>query len=137
MASLVPRGRIQVPEGDGDPGPTKMPAPIVPRGQIQVSPADQRLARRSTIPAVPAKGGAPPRQWRAHWRTFKVNSHLEATDKITRQEQHEREIDLLSGLTDETAVSRADGVWFCLPDDNEGKLRTREERNKHAGLDCT
>jgi hypothetical protein len=58
---------------------------------------------------------------------------------MTRQEQHESEIDLLSGLAEETetAVSRGDSGWFCLPDHKEGKLRMREERKKHAGLDCT
>jgi hypothetical protein len=153
-ATLIPRGRIQVSEGDGDPSSTKMPAKIVPRGRIHVSPAaDQQLARRGTIPGgrievspaadqrrgtIPGGNGAPPtRAWRAHWRTFKVNSHLEATDKITQQEQHESEIDLLSGLAEETAGSHGDCAWFCLHDGKEGKLRMREERKKHAGLDCT
>ena len=116
-----------------------MPATLIPRGRIHVSPAaDQQLARRGTVPG--GDGGPPKRAWRAHWRTFKVNSHLEATDKITRQELHESEIDLLSGLAGETetAVSRVDGVWFCLPDDKEGKLRMREERKKcRPGLHIT
>ena len=134
-ATLIPRGRIHVsPAADQH----LARRGTIPGGRIEVSPAaDQQLARRGTVPG--GDGGPPKRAWRAHWRTFKVNSHLEATDKITRQEQHESEIDLLSGLAEETetAVSRGDGVWFCLPDDKEGKIRMREERKKHVGLDCT
>jgi len=159
---MIPRGRLQVCENDGDPSSTKMPAKIVPRGRIHVSPAaDPQLARRGTIPprgrievpeddgepsstkmlgrrsTIACDGSTPNRAWRAHWRTFKVDSHLEATDKVTQQEQHERDIDLLSGLAEETAKSRGDGVWFFLHDDKEGKLSMRGERKNHAGLDCT
>ena len=117
---------------------TKMPATRVPR--IQVSPAGQRLARRSTIP----DGDVGPTEsaLKADWRTFKVNSLLEARKKITRKEEDEREIDLLSGLTEETTVSRSDWVCFGLPDDKEGKLRRqlfiiaenerREKKNMQA-----
>ena len=36
--TLIPRGRLQVSEDDGDPSSTKIPVKIVPRGRIHVSP---------------------------------------------------------------------------------------------------